>query len=225
MVGSNDVDKVAHGPGKWLEVEEQSRQLTSIAMAAATDYNAEMLVSHRIPRCGGDATLARLTTVANSCLETMVTTAETGRLHLVRHNNLGDLQGLGHKDLYSDPKHLSDKGKKKLAKNLVSAILSVYPVKEKVKKKEEVKTKDDAKKRDEVKVKEVKVKEKKEVASLVGARKEGTGMGPRKSRSKERPRANNNNNNNSSSNSNGSLEVLLARLRKVMTMTIHRGKA
>ena len=70
----------------------------------------------------------------------------------------------------------------------------------------------------EVKVKEVKVKEKKEAASLVGARKEGTGMGPRKSRSKERPRVNNNN-------SNGSSEVLLARLRKVMTMTIHRGKA
>ena len=70
----------------------------------------------------------------------------------------------------------------------------------------------------EVKVKEVKVKEKKEAASLVGARKEGTGMGPRKSRSKERPRVNNNNNNSS----NGSSEVLLARLRKVMTMTIHR---
>ena len=70
-------------------------------------------------------------------------------------------------------------------------------------------------------LKEVKVKEKKEAASLVGARKEGTGMGPRKSRSKERPRVNNNN----SSNSNGSSEVLLARLRKVMTMTIHRGKA
>ena len=69
-------------------------------------------------------------------------------------------------------------------------------------------------------LKEVKVKEKKEAASLVGARKEGTGMGPRKSRSKERPRVNNNNNN--SSNSNGSSEVLLARLRKVMTMTIHR---
>ena len=69
-------------------------------------------------------------------------------------------------------------------------------------------------------LKEVKVKEKKEAASLVGARKEGTGMGPRKSRSKERPRANNNN-----SSSNGSSEVLLARLRKVMTMTIHRGKA
>ena len=62
-------------------------------------------------------------------------------------------------------------------------------------------------------LKEVKVKEKKEAASLVGARKEGTGMGPRKSRSKERPRVNNNNNN-SSSNSNGSSEVLLARLRK-----------
>ena len=73
-------------------------------------------------------------------------------------------------------------------------------------------------------LKEVKVKEKKEAASLVGARKEGTGMGPRKSRSKERPRVNNNNNS-SSSNSNGSSEVLLARLRKVMTMTIHRGKA
>ena len=73
-------------------------------------------------------------------------------------------------------------------------------------------------------LKEVKVKEKKEAASLVGARKEGTGMGPRKSRSKERPRVNNNNNS-SSNNSNGSSEVLLARLRKVMTMTIHRGKA
>ena len=47
-------------------------------------------------------------------------------------------------------------------------------------------------------MKEVK-KEKKE-AVVVGARKEGTGMGPRKSRSKERPRANNNNN--------GSSEVL-----------------
>ena len=47
-------------------------------------------------------------------------------------------------------------------------------------------------------LKEVK-KEKKE-AVVVGARKEGTGMGPRKSRSKERPRANNNNN--------GSSEVL-----------------
>ena len=50
-------------------------------------------------------------------------------------------------------------------------------------------------------MKEVK-KEKKEavVVTVVGARKEGTGMGPRKSRSKERPRANNNNN--------GSSEVL-----------------
>ena len=32
--------------------------------------------------------------------------------------------------------------------------------------------------------------------AVVGTRKEGTGMGPRKSRSKERPRANNSNNNN-----------------------------
>ena len=38
---------------------------------------------------------------------------------------------------------------------------------------------------------------------MMGTRKEGTGMGPRKSRSKERPRVNNNN----SSNSNGSSEV------------------
>ena len=55
-------------------------------------------------------------------------------------------------------------------------------------------------------MKEVK-KEKKEVG-VVGARKEGTGMGPRKSRSKERPRANNNNNNNT-----GPSEVLSIRLR------------
>merc|ERR1719150_2575016 len=34
---------------------------------------------------------------------------------------------------------------------------------------------------------------------MMGTRKEGTGMGPRKSRSKERPRVNNNNNNNGSS--------------------------
>ena len=52
-------------------------------------------------------------------------------------------------------------------------------------------------------MKEVK-KEKKEV----GARKEGTGMGPRKSRSKERPRANNNNNSN---NNTGPSEVLFIR--------------
>ena len=53
-------------------------------------------------------------------------------------------------------------------------------------------------------MKEVK-KEKKEV----GARKEGTGMGPRKSRSKERPRANNNNNNT------GPSEVLFIRTVKM----------
>ena len=41
---------------------------------------------------------------------------------------------------------------------------------------------------------------------MMGTRKEGTGMGPRKSRSKERPRVNNNNNNNNS-NCNGSSEV------------------
>ena len=40
---------------------------------------------------------------------------------------------------------------------------------------------------------------------MMGTRKEGTGMGPRKSRSKERPRVSNNNNNNG--NSNGSSEV------------------
>lgn len=42
---------------------------------------------------------------------------------------------------------------------------------------------------------------------MMGTRKEGTGMGPRKSRSKERPRVNKNNNNNNNSNSNGSSEV------------------
>jgi len=149
VVGANDVDKVVQGAGQWKEVEQQSRQLTDIAMAAAEQFSADMFVSQRVPRHGGEPALAKLTTIGNSYLETMVTTAQCAKLHLVKQTNLGDPQlGQGYKDLYSNHKHLSDKGLKKLTRNLVSAVKEVFPVKEEVKA---------AKVGEEVKVKEVRM--------------------------------------------------------------------